>query len=427
MVESKYANSLGRHWAMGVVCVGVFTFGTVALAAMTQVTGAVIASGTVVTTLAPQQIQHRDGGIIAGINVRNQDHVAVGEVLLTLDGSVVRGALAVIDAQLEQLLLQAARLEAAAAGRDVLVLSDELAARKGNADFAAIVSAQQALLLQRQASNEARTAQLTQQIDQLNRSVEGHEAERVATKEQLAMVEQELVRIVALRADNLVAENRVTDQLRAKSQLIGQVSSLDAAIASAHAAVAETRFQMIELQDRYKADSLAELEVVSQNISDLRQKRLLEVDRLAKLDIRSPIGGFVHESIADTVGGVAGSGQVLMQIVPDDSALLLEAKVNPIDIEKVSVGQAVDVRVLTRESRAAAELVGTVTRIAPTLTTDPRTDVSYYVARIAVEGAGIADLKSGMPAEIFIRTGQHTILSYLIEPVTFQLSRAFRE
>lgn len=161
--------------------------------------------------------------------------------------------------------------------------------------------------------------------------------------------------------------------------------------------------------------------------------RITDLDRLARTEIRAPQAGIVHESLLHTVGGVVGAGETLMLIVPTDDPLLVNVRIDPINIDKVVAGQDAVLRLSGLNPRTTPELLATVSSVAPDATQDPATGMPYYDARIAISDEELAKLSTGtillpgMPVEAFVQTGDRTVLSYMIHPVVEQFSRALRE
>jgi HlyD family secretion protein len=191
--------------------------------------------------------------------------------------------------------------------------------------------------------------------------------------------------------------------------------------------------QIEQIRSDFIATALAELQEARSIIGSASQRRIADRDRLARTEIRSPHSGVVHESILHTVGGVIGSGETLMQIVPSDEPLVVSVRIDPIDIDKVAVGQEAVLRLPGLNPRTTPELFATVMRVAPDLTTDRMTGQNYFASRISIPKEQLdrlppeVKLMPGMPVEAYVQIGDRTVLSYLLHPATEQLRRAFRE
>jgi HlyD family secretion protein len=175
-----------------------------------------------------------------------------------------------------------------------------------------------------------------------------------------------------------------------------------------------------------------ELSNVRAKIAELNEREVAAKDQLMRIDIRAPQAGRVHELTVHTIGQVITPGEIIMLIVPDDDVLSIEAKVSPNDIDQLAPNQLAALRFSAFSARTTPELNGTVTWISPDVTTDERTNVSYYTLRVAVSSAELSRLKRlklvpGMPVEVFVQTGTRTALSYLLKPLTDQVMRTFRE
>lgn len=178
---------------------------------------------------------------------------------------------------------------------------------------------------------------------------------------------------------------------------------------------------------------LEELRTVGLQIAELLQQKIAAEDRLARLEIRAPQAGVIHESVVRTVGGVVAAGETLMLVVPQASRLAVEARVVPIDIDKLSVGQVVAVKLTGFDARTTPELTAEIKSISPDLSHDQGSGAPFYLVRVSLSDDELAKLAvgqklvPGMPAETFMRTGDRTVFSYLVEPLAAQLRRAFRE
>ena len=433
MADTAPFRSLRRHALLGVTALVGFAVLLGGWAGSTQIAGAVIASGMVVTEEGTKAVQHPEGGVVSEIAVRDGDTVTAGEVLVRLDSTTVAANLAVIVGQLSEAFALEARLNAESLKADAITLPASLAAWPDRPALDKLVAAQEQLRLSRATGQQSLLAQLDEQIAQLGEQIAGLESERQAVEAQLRIIAGEAQDAAELLKQNLTQVSRVNDLNRERAQLEGQAGSLVAQVAAARTQIAERKAQMTQNVAAFDADVLEQLRTVGAQIAELMQQKIAAEDRLAKLEIRAPQAGIVHESVVRTVGGVITPGEVLMQIIPQASPFAIEARVSPTDVDKLGAGQPVAIRLMGFDIRTVPELNGTIETVSPDLVRDQQTGAAFYTIKVAVPPAELGKLPTGqklvpgMPAEAFIHTADRTVLAYLISPFAEQLSRAMRE
>lgn len=425
--------SLRRQGVFGVLSVIVLIGGLTVWAAQTRISGAVAAPGNVVIDSFAKSIQHQDGGTVAAIYVRDGDKVEAGQLLAVLDGSLITSQLAMLDAQHRQALIREARLAAEIDGATDFALPTALEAFSDEPEVRQALETERHVLDVRWASLTSLSAQLSEQIEQLSRQIEGMELQLESADRQLAITADERGRADELLQSGLVQSSRVSELDRQSAQLDGERGRLIAAIAQANAAIAERRLQMAQLEQDHLSQALPELQETRLRLYDIMKELNAANDRLRRTELRAPQAGVIHQSVVHTVGGVIGAGETIMQVVPQDEDLLVDVRVAPTDIEKVSTGQEVSLRLLGFNHRLVPELAASVVTVAPDLTQDTVSGQHYYRARIAIPDEQLkllppeSRLVPGMPVEAFVKTADRTVLDYLIEPLTDQLSYAMRE
>ena len=431
--SSKELRSLRRHGWIGLLAVFGLLGGLIAWAASTHISGAVVASGMLVVQDSAKRVQHSEGGIVAQLLVRNEDRVEQGQLLAVLDQTAIAAALAISNAQLQEAYAKEARLVAEIEQRSQIILSEAALKIFQFADLEDLMKLERQVLAARQDTKAGRIAQLREQILQLERQREGLELQKGAIERRVGVIELELADFDRLYDQRLIANSRGTALDKELASAQGDLGRVVASLAESLAIAAERGLQIEQIEDEYLTNSLAELQQARQIIAEAGQRRIADRDRLARTEIRAPQAGVVHESILHTVGGVAGAGETLMLIVPTDDPLLVNVRIEPVNIDKVVVGQEAVLRFSGLDPRTTPELFATVSRVAPDATQDPATGQQYYAARIAISDEQLArlpdatDLMPGMPVEAFVQTGDRTVLSYIVHPVSEQLSRALRE
>jgi HlyD family secretion protein len=431
-VPNSADESIRRHILLGGILVGILAFGLGGWASTAEISGALIAQGSVVVDSNVKKVQHPTGGVVGELNVRDGDHVKAGDVLIRLDETVTRANLAIVTKGLTELYARDARLAAERDGADTVAMPKELAGNADDPDVKDAMASERKLFDLRRQARLGQKDQLRQRISQLNEQISGLAAQQDAKVKEIALIEQELQGVRDLWQKNLVQLNRLTSLQREEARLQGERGQLVASAAEAKGKISETELQILQVDQDLSSDVAKELRETESKIGEYVERKVTAEDQLKRTDIRSPQDGIVFQSTANTVGGVITAGDQIMLIVPESDQLMVEVKVDPKDIDQVQFDQPVVLRFSSFNMRTTPEINANVSRIAADTSTDQRTGMSYYLVRIAITPEEIArlgevKLTPGMPVEAFIQTGERTMLSYLIKPLHDQLMRSFRE
>ena len=424
--------SIRRHVFAGVVIVAFLAIGLGGWASTAEISGALIAQGSLVVDSNVKKVQHPTGGVVGEVRAHDGDRVKAGDILVRLDETVTRANLAIVTKGLTEFYARKARLGAERDGVDTVAVPKELAGRADDPDVKESLGSERKLFELRHAARVGQKNQLQQRIKQLQEQITGLVAQQDAKSKEMSLIEQELQGVRDLWAKNLVQLNRLTSLEREQARLQGERGSLIASAAEAKGKIAETELQILQVDQEFTSDVAKELRETDSKIGEYVERKVTAEDQLKRTDIRAPQDGVVFQSTANTVGGVVTAGDPIMLIVPEADTLLVEVKVDPKDIDQVKLGQAVVLRFSAFNQRTTPELNGTVVRVAADTTNDQRTGLSYYLVRISmtadeIERLGAVRLTPGMPVEAFIQTGERTMISYLIKPLRDQLMRSFRE
>ena len=425
-------SSIRRHVVVGSVVVASLAVGLGGWASTAEIAGALIAPGFVVVDSNVKKVQHPTGGVVGEVRVRDGDRVKAGDTLVRLDETVTRANLAIVHKGLIELYARKARLAAERDGADTVGTPKELADKTTDADVQEALASERKLFELRRTARLGQKQQLRQRIAQLQEEIRGLEAQQAAKTKETELIEQELGGMRELWKKNLIPIDKLTALERETARLQGERGQLIASAAQAKGKIAETELQVLQVDQDLSSDVAKELRETDGKIGEYVERKVAAEDQLKRTDIRAPQDGVVFQSTANTVGGVVAAGDPIMLIVPETDTLLVEAKVDPKDIDKVQFGQPVLLRFSAFDIRTTPEINGTVARVAADTSADQRTGQTYYVVRIAmtpdeITRLGNVRLTPGMPVEAFIQTGQRTMLSYLIKPLHDQLMRAFRE
>ena len=431
--RNRSSRSMYRHLLAGLLVVVALVFGLGFWARGTELAGAVIASGVVVVESDVKKVQHPIGGVVDELNVHDGDHVNAGDVLVRLDGTQAKANLAVFTKSLDELYARRARLEAERNSLNSLSFPDELLANEATDPVVAhLLDGERRLFDLHQQALNGKKAQLRERSSQLHEEVTGLAQQIDAKTQEIALIQEELKGVLDLWSKQLVPLTRVTALKRDAARLEGELGELIASKASTEGKISEMQLEIIQVDDDARSKAAEELSDVRAKISEVSERKIAAEDQLKHIDIRAPQTGRVHQLTVHTVGGVVGPGETIMEIVPENDTLSVDAKVLPNDIDQLRANQSVLLRFSAFDQRTTPQINGTVAWISAEITQDQRSATSYYTAHIAVPEAEINRLRGlkvipGMPVEAFVQTGNRTVLSYLLKPFSDQLMRTFRE
>ena len=429
--QSPAQRSIRTHLLGGLAVVALLAGGVGGLAATTELSGAVIAPGSLVVDSNVKKVQHPTGGVVGELRARDGDKVKAGDIVVRLDETITQANLAIVVKSLNELQSRLARLEAERDNVDAIVFPAELLARADDPELARSMTGERNLFEFRKSARAGQKAQLRERIAQLKEEIQGLTGQVAAKKRETELIGQELEGVRDLWRKNLVQIQRVTALERDAARLEGERGQLIASTAQAKGKISEIELQILQIDQDLRSEVAKDLREVQGKIAELVERKVAAEDQLKRIDIRAPQNGMVHQSTVHTVGGVITPGEAIMLIVPEADALTVEAKLAPQDIDQVRVGQTAALRFSAFSQRTTPELDGVVSRVSADLTTDQRTGAAYYVVRITLSDSEIARLEGlrlvpGMPVEAFIRTGERTVLSYVMKPFTDQITRSFR-
>ena len=425
-------SSLRRFQIVGFLSVIIMVGVVGGWANFTELNGAVIAPATIMVESYSKKVQHKEGGIVGEIRVKDGDRVEVGQTLVVLDNTETKSELTIIDGLLDEALAKRARLEAQRDLASAIIFPPEVLARAGEPGVAAIMAGQTKLFNARLQAVVGKKDQLTQQIGQLTEQIGGLESQRISKEKQLNLISAELIDLKDLQSKGLVPVSRVMAMDRETARLDGERGELVASKASAEARIAEVKVQILQIDEEDLSQTLTELRDIEGKVAELKERKLAAASRLERMVIKSPITGDVYQLAVHTVGGVIGPGELLMLIVPEADELILQAQVMPQDIAKVRTGQIAHIRFPAFNSRLTPEVAAAVTQISADTSRIDASSPPFYSVRLMISATELAKLgsnklKPGMPAEAFIQTEAQTPMTYFLKPLTDQFAHALRE
>lgn len=399
----------------------------------TEIAGAVVAPGQVRVESQRQVVQHPDGGVVGEILVRDGDLVAEGETLIRLDDTFLKSELVVIERQLLELFARRARLEAEQSGAEAPDFSNPPEATLVDPDWAeGQIEGQRDLFEARVESRAKEVARLREQAGQIEDQIEGMDAQLAALARQRELIGREEEDLGTLLERGLVQQGRVLELQREAARLEGQIGQLQASRAEARGRIAGIEIEILRLGDARREEAISRLRDLRYSEIDLEARRIRLYEQLARLDLRAPMEGRVFGSRVFARQSVVQPAEPVMYIVPDGQPMEVVARIDPIDVDEVFVGQPVSLRFSTFDQRSTPDIAGEVARVSADTVVDEVTGASFYEAVILPDAEELAALEDvamipGLPVEAFIRTGERTPLSYLTSPLTSYFARAFRD
>lgn len=404
-----------------------------AWAAFAPLDAGVSVSGSVVVMGSRKSVQHPAGGVVTAISVREGDLVKQGDVLLKINPLNTAASLASAEIDYINALATESRLEAERGAAAKIQWLSELAG------LAQDPRVQEAKALQTRLF-ESRRREFDDQQRILQEQLVGLRAQRAELmkvqalrKEQLAVLSTEANNNRDLANEGYIPRSRANEVERTRSEMLSSLSNVASEVARNESSITATRLQLVQQQSAYRKEADTQLAEVQKNRKSIQSKLEALRFELSLTDIRAPVDGSVVGLKANTVGGVIQSGQVLMEIVPRDGRLIVEAQVPPQSIDKVRVGQEADIRFSAFNLNTTPIVPGKVNLVgADKLTSTNPQQGEYYLAQVETTAEGLKLLgdrvvQPGMPVEVIFKTGERSFLSYLIKPLTDRFARSFKD
>ena len=407
-------------------------------AMLAHLDAAAYGQGAITVEAHRQTIQHRDGGIIKTIHVKEGQHVKAGDILIELKPTEVHANEQSTQSQVISLLAQKARLEAEQAGRTTITAPAEFA----NLPDEAKAEAQQALQLQahelstRMEAVSSEKAVLRQKQAELQQQIIGYHKQVGATDEQSKSIGAELGGTQALAARGFASINRVRALERSSEELTSQRADLEANIAKSQQSIGEAKMEMLSVDDKHAEEVAKDLRDVDSQLNDTSPKLEALKTQVEGTVIRAPVSGTIVGLSVFTNGGVISPGQKLMDIVPDNSGLVVQAQFKPEDAADLNIGQQVEVKFAAIHDRTLPIVKATLTKVSADALSDEKNNRSFYTAEVTVPASELAmirkdegktSLRPGLPVQVLVPLRKRTAFQYLVEPLNQALWRSFRE
>ena len=410
-----------------IIAAGIAAFG--GWSAVAPLTGAIVAPGFVKVDLNRKVVQHQEGGIVREIRVRDGDHVKQGQVLVVMEDVKVDAAVDQLSIQLIGERAKAARLLAESALASNIAFPADIARQSHELRVMEILERERALFRSRRASVDSQIAALRTQIGETQAEAAALIEQTAAEEHAIALQKEELKANEELLRQGYVQKTRVLTLQRAVVEYEVHHGEHRADLARARQKTSELELRIITAQNTYKQQAVDELKDTTSHIYDLEERLRPSQDAAERQHVLAPVAGEVVGLRVFTASAVVAPRDVLMEIVPEDKDLIIEARIRPEDINHVRTGFEADVRLTAYKQRTTPLVKGKVTYVSGDRLVDPQKETPYYVAHIAVNPKSLGDLtmQAGMPAEIFIRTDRRSAFDYLLAPATAYLRRAMRE
>ncbi|NEX23468.1 HlyD family type I secretion periplasmic adaptor subunit [Thiorhodococcus mannitoliphagus] len=406
--------------------------GFIAWALLAPIDGAVVASGVVAVESSRKNVQHLEGGIVSEIFVREGDRVSEGDVLVRLDDTEASAELQVVRGQFLALRAQDARLIAERDDLAEIQFPEELLAAQDDPRIREAITGERRVFEARRTSLTGEQEVLEQRREQLQEQIRGLNALVETKNKRISLYQDEIEGMMTLFDKGLGDKRTLREYERLSAELEGERAQHKSDIAAARIQIGETDIQIAQLKRKFASEVVTELREVETNVADLRERMRALRKTLDRTVVRAPVAGAAVDVSVHTVGGVIRAGDQILDIVPEGESFVIEARVQPIDIDRITPGMEADLRLSAFNARTTPVVSGRVLTVSADRLIDETNKEPYYLARIEVTSDGMADLKgralqAGMPVEAMIKTGERTFFDYLFRPFTDRLAQAFRE
>lgn len=403
------------------------------------IAGAIVSSGSFVATGENKIVQHLEGGVIEEILVREGDVVEKGGILIRLDETAPKAELRRLQLREATTMAMEARLKAEMDEKDSVTFPEALRSKKKDPDFSEILATQRQVLKARRNSVKQEIATLKEGMDALEQRVKGGRIQLQSVHAQLDIFQQELDSKAQLLERGLIRKPDVLALERAKASMQGEIGRLNGEIGDARERISRIREQIMSVRNNAITKVIEKMHEVTAELKDVRERIHAARDVLERVNIVAPVKGAVVRLRYHTPGGVIEGGKDIMEILPLQEELIIEARIQPKDIDSVKMGQRAAVRLTALNRRITPMIAGEVVYVSADSVGSGNDDsddgpaaTDEYVARIKLNTQEAADVPGfsptpGMPAEVYIKTADRTFLEYLTKPLLDSMARAFRE
>ncbi|MDT8406308.1 MAG: HlyD family type I secretion periplasmic adaptor subunit [Methylococcales bacterium] len=416
---------------IGIIIVLVVFGGFILWSVLAPLDSSALAPGVVTVKSYRKTIQHLDGGIVKEILAKDGDRVVAGQVLVRLDKTQIQAQLEIIRGQYLTSLAQVARLRAERDDLETVVFPEILTDSEDPRAKEAL-TAERDVFRSRQSTYHGEISVLKKRIEQINSKIVGMRGQISSKKHLQASFGEEIKDLRELLAEGFADQLRLRELERNQSITQGEIAALQSDIASSGMQIGEAELEILQLRKNRQEEVTNMLSEALVKLYDATERLTAVQDQLQRTEIRAPVDGMVLGLSVHTEGGVVAPGNPILDIVPQDAELIIEAQVSTMDIDRVAVGLMAEVRFSAFKQALVPKLTGRVIHLSADRLVDEKTGMPYYQARVELtedSSQDMGDLKllPGMPAEVLINTGERTLLEYLAQPITNAFARAFIE
>jgi epimerase transport system membrane fusion protein len=415
----------------GLVVILVTFVGFGGWAAFAPLSQGAVASGKIVVENQRKTVQHLEGGVVKKILVHDGDTVKKGQILMELEDTRIDANVQIYETQYISAKAQEARLIAERDGKAQIDFPEELLGRENEPDVAKILQGQRDQFRTRQEALKGGQSILAKRVTQLQQLISGLEAQTTAKDQQIALLNDEISGLRELFANGHASKQRLLQLEREASEMVGEKGKNQADIASAKLRIGETQLEMLQNNKDFRQKVVDELNKQQAELADFQERLVAAQDVLNHAQIRAPSSGIIVGLQVHTVGAVIQPGRTIVEIVPQNLRLIVQAKVRAQDIATIHMGVPAEVRILPFKQRLLPILMGKVIAVSADSLEDERTGIPYYQINVEISKDEMAKLDGqtlipGMPADVIVQAGQYTALEYFLGPLSDSLARSFR-
>jgi len=399
-------------------------------AAYAKLDSAVVAAATITLEGNRRVVQHLEGGIVEEIFVKEADKVQEGDVLLRMSGVEARSNLGVLTTRLNVARVVEARLLAERTLKDSIAMPE---GAEDNPVLAATVADQLDIFSDRRSILKSQEDILTSRIEQIHVQIEGLGLQKSALERRLTNYTTMIERMREGVERGVIEGNLLSQREDELIQIEANLGQIISEIAQARTVVGETELQALQVTQEYRERANTELEQIRAETAELEERATVARDVLSRIEIRAPGSGTIQNLKVHTEGSVIRAGEVLMELVPEDEELIINARVSPIDIDNVAPGLSTEVRFTAFKSRLTPLMLGVVESVSnDVITPDNPNELPFYLARVIVDEDDVPEeirgrLTAGMPADVIITTGERTVMDYILSPLTDAIRKSLIE
>ncbi len=421
---------------------GILIFGAIVLlisvggfgvwAATARLDSAVIAPGKVAVESNSKEIQHLQGGIVKQILVRDAQPVSEGDLLVVLDPTQAKANTDLTRVQYFQALAHEARLMAERDGLDEISFPELILQNKTDPAVKTMMTDQERQFRERKESVENRIDIFESQIAQQEEFIAGTREQIESLDAQIGSYDEEIEAVRPAAEKGFYAKNRLAALERERTRIFGQKAESRSSIARTEQSIGEAKIEILQLQQEFVENVVEALREARLTLADARERHTIASDVYNRVEIRAPQDGVVQNLQVHTLGGVVQAGETIMEIVPVNDDLIINARISPLDVDSVHTGMQAEVRFSSFTGQEVPTIFGRVEWISADILIDDMEREEYFLSKIIVDNDSVPDriagaLTPGMPGDVIIATGERTTLDYLTQPLVNRLVKAMRE